>query len=118
MAAPVVCDHAEALAQEEHQLRVPIVGRERPAVMEDDRLGVARPPVLVEDFGTVAGGDEGMAPVLRGSGLARSAAGTFDFARGIVARLSPAATAPFPYASVMKGMTNWPVRARGRADPK
>ena len=32
MPAPVVGDHAEALAEEEHHLRLPIIGRERPAV--------------------------------------------------------------------------------------
>ncbi len=51
MAAPVVGDHAEALAEEEQHLRVPIIGRQRPAVAKHDGLTVA--PVLVEDLNAV-----------------------------------------------------------------
>ena len=55
--APVVRDAAVAVAREEHHLRVPGVGGERPAVAEDD--GLAGAPVLVVDLGAVPGGDEG-----------------------------------------------------------
>src|SRR6185436_14760780 len=54
MAAPVVRDNAKAAFQEEQHLRVPIVGRQRPAMAEHDRLTLA--PVLVEDFDSVFGG--------------------------------------------------------------
>src|SRR3546814_11530225 len=52
---PVVGNHAVALREEEEQLVVPLVGRERPAVMEDERLRIARPPVLVENLRAVTG---------------------------------------------------------------
>ena len=55
MAAPVVGDHAEALAEEEQHLRVPIIGRQRPAMAKHDGLTFA--PVLVEDLNAVFGGD-------------------------------------------------------------
>jgi hypothetical protein len=58
MAAPVVGNHAIALVQKEHHLRVPIVSAERPAVMENNRLGGGWTPILVEDFGSVRGLDE------------------------------------------------------------
>src|SRR5471030_321016 len=53
--APVMGDHAKAFAQEKKHLRVPIVGRERPAVTENDRLSAA--PVLVVNLGAVLGLD-------------------------------------------------------------
>ena len=55
MAAPVVGDHAEALAEEEQHLRVPIIGRERPAVAKHDGLTIA--PVLVINLRAVFGCD-------------------------------------------------------------
>jgi carbonic anhydrase len=51
--APVVRDHAVAAPEEEHHLGIPVVGRERPAVAEDDRLALA--PVLVEDLAAIRG---------------------------------------------------------------
>src|SRR6516165_11190710 len=57
MATAVMGDNAIAMMQEEQQLRVPIVGRQRPAVAEHDRL--ARTPVLVEDLHAVVGGNGG-----------------------------------------------------------
>src|SRR6266404_1118816 len=57
MATAVMGDHAIAMMQEEQQLRVPIVGRQRPAMAEDNWL--ARTPVLVEDLRCVLGGDGG-----------------------------------------------------------
>jgi hypothetical protein len=47
--APVMGDHAIAFAEEEHHLIVPVVGAQRPAVVEHDRLRVFRAPVLVEN---------------------------------------------------------------------
>src|SRR5581483_1745282 len=69
MAAPVVRDHAIALSQEVHQLRIPVVRAERPAVMENDRLSCLGTPVLVENFSAVAGRDEwhGKVPPIRES---------------------------------------------------
>src|SRR6516165_366673 len=55
MAATVDADHTIAMLHEEQHLGVPVVGAERPAMMEDDRLALA--PVLVEDFGAVLSGD-------------------------------------------------------------
>jgi len=48
MSAPVVGDDAIAVVEEEHHLCVPIVGRQRPAVAENDRLALA--PVFVIDL--------------------------------------------------------------------
>src|SRR5260221_5305702 len=53
--APVMGDHAKALAQEEEHLRVPIVRRKRPAMAKHDRL--TRAPILVEDLCAVLGRD-------------------------------------------------------------
>ena len=57
VAAAVMGDDAKAVVEEEQHLRVPVVGRQRPAVAEHDRL--ARAPVLVEDLDAVLGGDGG-----------------------------------------------------------
>ena len=48
MAAAVMGDDAIAVIEEEQHLRVPVVGRQRPAVAEHDGLTLA--PVLVEDL--------------------------------------------------------------------
>jgi len=69
--APVVCDHAVAAPEEEHYLGIPVVGRERPAVAEDDRLAWAL--VLVEDLGAVRGGDRWHVKPFRGSRVAFAA---------------------------------------------
>ena len=58
VAAAIMRDDPVAVVQEEQHLVVPVVGAERPAVVEDDRLRVLRTPVLVEDLGAVLGGDE------------------------------------------------------------
>ena len=55
MAAPVVGYDAIAVLEEEQHLRVPIIGRQRPAVAEHDGLTFA--PVLIIDFRAVFGGD-------------------------------------------------------------
>src|SRR5258708_5013683 len=57
MPAPVVGYDAIAVLEEEQHLRVPIIGRQRPAVAEHDGLTLA--PVLVEDLNAVFGGDRG-----------------------------------------------------------
>jgi len=54
-AATVMGDGAIAPGGQEERLVVPGVGSERPAVAEDD--GLARAPVLVEDRGSIFGGD-------------------------------------------------------------
>ena len=53
MTAPVVGNDAVALRQEEEQLVVPFVGSKRPAMVEDERLRVTRPPILEEDLRAV-----------------------------------------------------------------
>src|SRR5262245_42918729 len=40
----------EPVLDEEQHLGIPVVGAERPAMMEDDGLGVLRAPVLVENL--------------------------------------------------------------------
>ncbi len=55
VAAPVMRDDAEAVALEEKHLRIPVIGRKRPAMAEDDRL--PRTPILIENLGTVLRGD-------------------------------------------------------------
>ena len=57
VAAPIMGDDAVALVKEIEQLRVPVVGAERPAVVENKRLCVSGTPVLVEDLDAVLGGD-------------------------------------------------------------
>src|ERR1700741_4254886 len=53
MTTAVMGNDAIAMVEEKQQLRVPIIGRQRPAVAEHDRL--ARTPVLVEDLRAVLG---------------------------------------------------------------
>src|SRR5947208_1412712 len=45
MSAAISCNDAETLAEEEKHLRVPVIGRQRPAMTEDDRLTFA--PVFI-----------------------------------------------------------------------
>ena len=56
VSAPIVSDHAKSFRQEIHQLRIPVVGRERPTVVEYQRSAAA--PVFVEDLCAVSGLDE------------------------------------------------------------
>src|SRR5262249_53195905 len=58
VSAPVVGDDAVALPNEEEHLGVPVVGTQRPAVMEHDRLCVPAAPVLVVNLNAVFGADE------------------------------------------------------------
>ena len=60
VAAPIMGDHAIAVGEEKQHLRIPVVGRQRPAVTEHDGLTFA--PVLVKDFDAVFGFDEHDAP--------------------------------------------------------
>ncbi len=53
MTTAVMGDDAKTLGNEEQHLRIPVIGAERPAMVEHDRLSVLRAPVLVEDFGSV-----------------------------------------------------------------
>src|ERR1700735_732943 len=55
VAATIVSNHAISLAQEEHHLSVPVVGRQRPTVMKKDRL--SRAPVFIENLGAIFGGN-------------------------------------------------------------
>src|SRR6516164_9035351 len=55
MAATVDADHAIALLDEEQHLGVPVVGAERPAMMED--YGLPPAPVFVEDLCAVVSCD-------------------------------------------------------------
>ena len=53
VAAAVMRDDAIALIEEEQHLRVPVIGRQRPAMAEHDGLTVS--PVLVEDLHAIFG---------------------------------------------------------------
>jgi hypothetical protein len=55
--APVMSDDAVAIGNEIEHLGVPVVGAERPPVMENDRLGTLRAPILVENFDAIVCGD-------------------------------------------------------------
>ncbi len=57
MSAAVMRDDAITLSEEEKHLVIPVVGAERPAMVEDDRLSILRTPILVEDLGAVFRGD-------------------------------------------------------------
>ena len=63
VAAAIVGDDAIALAEEEHQLIVPVVGAQWPAMMKNDGLRGFRAPVLVENVGAVRRGDGGHVPL-------------------------------------------------------
>ena len=47
----IVSDDPVSVAEEEHHLRVPVVGREWPSVMEEERLAAS--PILEVNFGAV-----------------------------------------------------------------
>src|SRR5262249_38929122 len=57
MATAIMSDDAKAAVQEEQHLRIPVVGRQRPTMAEDD--GLSRTPVFVEYVGAVFRGDRG-----------------------------------------------------------
>ncbi|MNF95797.1 hypothetical protein D3C84_785660 [compost metagenome] len=58
VAAAVMGDNPITLGQEEQHLRIPVVTAERPTVVEENHLGIARAPVFIEDFNAVFGCDE------------------------------------------------------------
>src|ERR1700719_3753496 len=55
MAAAVMSYDAVAMIEEKQHLRVPVIGRKRPAMTEHDGLTFA--PVLIENLNAVFGGD-------------------------------------------------------------
>src|SRR5215468_4573594 len=57
MAAPVMSDDSIPLPEEVEHLRVPVIGAQGPAMMEDDGLRVLRTPRLVVDGRSVLDGD-------------------------------------------------------------
>ena len=57
--AAIMGDDTIALADEEEHLGIPVVGAQRPAVVEDDWLGALGAPVLVEDLDAILGGNGG-----------------------------------------------------------
>lgn len=56
--ATVMRNDAKSFAQEEQHQRVPVIGAEWPTMMENDRLGILRFPVLIENLYTVGWRDE------------------------------------------------------------
>ena len=58
MATAVMGDHSVAPCQEVEQLGIPVVGAERPAVVEVNGLGVPWPPVFLEGFHAIFRRDE------------------------------------------------------------
>lgn len=54
VSTPIMRNDAKALAEEEKHLRVPVIGAERPAMMEDDGLRTLWAPILVEYLSPVA----------------------------------------------------------------
>lgn len=57
MAAAVVRHHTKPLGREEQHLGIPVIGTERPAMVEMDDLRIAGTPVFVEDLNAVFGCD-------------------------------------------------------------
>ena len=57
MAAAIVRNDTIALTDKIEPLRIPIVGAQRPSMVDNDRLGGLGTPILVEDFRAVLGGD-------------------------------------------------------------
>ena len=55
VAAAVMGDDAIAVVEEEQHLRIPVVGRQRPTMAEDDGLSFA--PILIIDLDAVFGFD-------------------------------------------------------------
>src|SRR5213592_2988221 len=47
MSTPISCNDAETFAEEKKHLRIPVIGRQWPAVAEDDRLSLT--PVFIID---------------------------------------------------------------------
>ena len=96
MAAPVMGDDAIAVIEEEHHLRVPVVGRKRPAMTEHNGLTLA--PVLVKNFDAVLRFDKAHAThslsMLFGSRAGRASSNALISQSGEKAGVDRA-TAPF-----------------------
>src|SRR5690242_2277960 len=54
--AAVMSDHAVTFPEKEQHLRIPVIGRERPAMTKHD--GLSFPPILIEDFSAILRFDE------------------------------------------------------------
>src|SRR5262245_32808347 len=65
MAAPVMSDDSIPFPEEVEHLRVPVVGAQWPAMMEDDWLCVLGAPVLVEDRHAIVRGHRAHLSLLR-----------------------------------------------------
>src|SRR5947207_57477 len=90
MTTPVVRDDTVALVEEVQHLRVPVVGAQRPAVMEDERLRILATPVLVEDLDAVLCDDFAHDTILS---MARLFAGCIrQFMTGMLQVCCPAAS--------------------------
>ena len=53
MTTTVEGDDAEAFCKEKEHLVIPVIGAQRPAVMENDRLRILRTPVFVINTDTI-----------------------------------------------------------------
>ena len=69
--AAIVSDDAIALIEKEQHLRIPVIGRQRPAMTENDGLTLA--PILVVNLDAVFGRDcaHGFLPLFVGGGMTR-----------------------------------------------
>ncbi|MNP67199.1 hypothetical protein D3C76_1630000 [compost metagenome] len=56
MATSIVRNNAESLVYEEQHLGIPIIARQRPAMMEKDDFSIFWSPVLVENVNAIASG--------------------------------------------------------------
>src|SRR5512132_3204890 len=57
MAAAIMGDDPIALVYDLEHLRVPVIGTQRPTMMEDERLGVLGTPIFVENLNAILGGN-------------------------------------------------------------
>jgi hypothetical protein len=67
MTAAIMSNNAKAFLEEEQHLRVPVIGRQRPAVGENDRLSLA--PILVIDVRAITGFYEWYIALLKSASL-------------------------------------------------
>src|SRR5262245_20605724 len=58
VAAAIDSHDTVPVLHEEQHLGIPVVGAERPTMVENDRLGVLRAPILVENVYAILSGDE------------------------------------------------------------
>src|SRR5580765_6664100 len=71
MAAPVMGNDSIPLPEEVEHLRVPVIGAQWPAMMEDDGLRVLRAPVLVENRHAIIRGNRAHVSLLSPSSFTR-----------------------------------------------